>query len=342
MNQDNNLNNGYNQNPSMNNQNINYNQPNYQNIPNNNQNYNLSSNQVNQNLPENNNKKEPKKSNNVLLILFMLISLLLAGYIVYDKVIKKEEIKEPEKIEKPVVEENNELVKFDESQLTEKDNITEDGKEYFKVLTYKNNELTVDFKLYTEKGEKDYENGYDDKIKLDLYINGLKKDNQILEEYVRCTDVCENLGEYAFADITNKWVSNIKKLIGTIKGDKYYFYIDLPNKESSIYLINEKGIILNTNDVKFYAGTNLELTQDCQTFEYAVAEDNARYGTKFFRDDAIYFLKLSKMSEDATVGDLTNEYKVTIENDKVNIIKINTCHAFVFGNKMFEEDYEDM
>ena len=38
-------------------------------------------------------KKEEKKSYFGLLVVFMVISLLLAGFIVYDKVIKKEEIK---------------------------------------------------------------------------------------------------------------------------------------------------------------------------------------------------------------------------------------------------------
>ena len=97
MNQDNNFNNqntnnGYNQNSNMN--------------------YNQSSNQNYNNVPvqNNNQKEEPKKGNNVLLILFMVISLLLAGYIVYDKALKKEEVKEPEKI---VVEEKEQLKKVE-------------------------------------------------------------------------------------------------------------------------------------------------------------------------------------------------------------------------------------
>lgn len=47
--------------------------------------------------------EQPKKENNKnycgLLIVFMVISLLLAGFIVYDKCLKKEKIKEPEKQE---------------------------------------------------------------------------------------------------------------------------------------------------------------------------------------------------------------------------------------------------
>ena len=42
----------------------------------------------------------PKKSYCGLLIVFMIISLLLTGYIVYDKVIEKEEVKEPKQEEK--------------------------------------------------------------------------------------------------------------------------------------------------------------------------------------------------------------------------------------------------
>lgn len=56
----------------------------------------IQNNQVNnyeQKLNDENNK--PSKSNNALLIIFMIISLLLAGFIVYDKCLKKEEVKEP-------------------------------------------------------------------------------------------------------------------------------------------------------------------------------------------------------------------------------------------------------
>ncbi len=93
MNQENNFNqdNGFNSNNEYNPNNYNENsyEPNYQNVDNNMNNY--------QPNPENHEKEEPKKSNNALLIVFMIISLLLAGYIVYDKAIKKEEVKEPEK-----------------------------------------------------------------------------------------------------------------------------------------------------------------------------------------------------------------------------------------------------
>mgnify|MGYP006386789417 CR=1 FL=1 len=42
---------------------------------------------------------EPPKKNNSLVVVLILIIVGLAGFIVYDKVIKKEEPKEPEKQE---------------------------------------------------------------------------------------------------------------------------------------------------------------------------------------------------------------------------------------------------
>ena len=79
------------------NQNINYNQQNYQNGQ------------------ENNTKEEPKKNNNLLVVVLLILVLLLSGYIVYDKLIKKEEPKAKES-EKPIVEKKDVVEKIDESK----------------------------------------------------------------------------------------------------------------------------------------------------------------------------------------------------------------------------------
>ena len=62
--------------------------------------------QVQEQVPEERNSEPPKKSYCGLLIVFMIISLLLAGYIVYDKCLKKEEKDDPVE-ERQNQEENN-------------------------------------------------------------------------------------------------------------------------------------------------------------------------------------------------------------------------------------------
>ena len=111
-------------------------------------------------------KKEEKKSYCGLLIVFMVISLLLAGYIVYDKAIKKEEIKEPEKqeeIKEPEKNVNDGIIVYGNGKIIESDVI----KNY--VGTYEkydadSNVVTGGITISKELSECKIEDNKDDKI----------------------------------------------------------------------------------------------------------------------------------------------------------------------------------
>ena len=322
---------------------------------------------------ENKEHEEAKKNNTlvILLIVFIVISLVLGGYIFYDKVIKKEEVKEPpvddnnkqeepknddsnkvetdEQVEpKDTSNKGNELVNFNINQFLERKNVTEDGKNYYKVLTYNNNKLTVDFKFYTEKENSEI---FDiiEHIKADIYINNIKKTTKELEQFYHCDD-CNKA--YSNVEEAKEYsVRIVKGSVGTIKGDKYYVYLHLELDDQSLYIINEKGEILDSPKIKFYDfsyGMNqnkvLVLSAGCQTYQFANVLDNGeRIGSHFFKEDAIYYLKLSKYSDEKSgFKEYANEYKITASNDKVNVEKLDTCSVSASGEKPYDSEYEDM
>ena len=115
-------------------------------------------------------KKEEKKSYCGLLIVFMVISLLLAGFIVYDKVLKKEEkdisIDEPQKKDEP----RNEIALHNYYRID--------------IINKKLNgkDIKIELKHWIEKPEIEYDEegnpvSYMDETvgyftNIDLYING--------------------------------------------------------------------------------------------------------------------------------------------------------------------------
>lgn len=315
------------------------------------------------NQPLNNNQNagfSKNNNNNTLVIILLLLVIGLSGFIVYDKVIKEDS---NNNIDNNVTNPNesdennkiNELVKFDRNQITIRENVIENGKEYYEILTIKNSDLVVDIKLYTKKGKNQYDYGYDDEIIMDLYVNGTKKDENSLRKYIRCTldDCSDEFDVYSFEDekkSVNDWINGA---IGTIKGDKNYLYLHILRDDSSFYIINEKGEILDSSGIKFYGDYkyqgDMELSTACKTFNYGEIYDynenpeSIRNGTGFIQENAIYYLKLSKFFERDGQGISTaNEYKATISNDKINIEKIGNCEVEPIGEKTDDGDYEDM
>ena len=276
---------------------------------------------------------EPSKKINALVIILLLLVIGLAGFIFYDKVIKKEEPKEPEKQEE-VIQKDNLLVKYDKNQITKKENVTENGITYYEVFTIKNSDLIVDIKLFTEKDQdgQEYDDGYYDKVVMHLYINGVKKDEVVLEKYFRCNVLdCEVKDQYHFDDIKSKWEEKILNVVGTIKGDKNYLYIALESENSSIYIINEKGIILDTAALKFYG--QVTISNKCSTYKYGkVNENNEVIGKYFIEEDAIYYLSEPEYSN-VEKTEMSDEYKVTISNNELVKEKIDSCRTTIFGQK---------
>ena len=157
-------------------------------------------------------KEEPKNKGNGLLVTILLILVLaLAGYIVYDKVIKKdnpqentEEKQQEQKQEENKQEENKEEQKEEEKQEPKEekfslDNLagktfkTKDGKKTLKIVSLEDKDaikkakqynVDLDLKSYAEDSSYkfDYFGYYNNKFFL-IYKDGQNEDNKIDSKY---------------------------------------------------------------------------------------------------------------------------------------------------------------
>ena len=167
------------------------------------------------------NQDKKSKTSNIIVIILIIIIIGLAAFIIYDKLIKSEKPSE-QVVEEP----KNELVAFNENQFTESDS-QEDI--YFKTLTYKNNNLKIDFKLYMQN-ETD-ESGYLEKVMSNILVNDKKVKTIILTEFRNCENKteCDTLYD-SLDEAKSAAITRIKEGLGTIKTDKYYLYIIFDGK----------------------------------------------------------------------------------------------------------------
>ncbi len=183
-------------------------------------------------------KEEPKAKGNGLLVTILLILVLaLAGYIVYDKVIKKdnpqenteekqqEQKQEENKQEENKQEENKEEQKEEEKQEPKEekfslDNLagktfkTKDGKKTLKIVSLEDKDaikkakqynVDLDLKSYAEDSSYkfDYFGYYNNKFFL-IYKDGQNEDNKIDSKYVVLGGVKE--GHYPQCRDTHEFV----------------------------------------------------------------------------------------------------------------------------------------
>ncbi len=314
-------------------------------------------------------KKEEKKSYGGLLVVFMVISLLLAGFIVYDKVIKDDEPNIINDKTNCQVEKNvRELAKFDDSQFTEENNVKYKDKEYLKVLTYKNNDLTIHFRFYFDRITQNKSVGYTlGTTRVRFYINDIYMYEIMSEERPYCDksmpDVCFKKYEDEFGpsyevddtveDTIKYMVEIIKNTFGTIKGDKNYLYMkndhymDLSYGDAFVF-INEEGKILSSDIETIYPPyltADISFANDCKLFQYFEKEEDdpetIRRGRYYIAEDSIYYFNLhgqdprDDICYDETTHKmssvcqhyLTDEYKITINNNKVMNEKVNACYV---------------
>lgn len=305
--------------------------------------------------------EQPKKSGKGLNILLLIIILALIGYIVYDKDLLN--LKKNNNTNNNSTNTNtdnntnngavsNELVKYDKSQFSRKEN--KSSMTDFEVFTVKNSNLVVEVKLSSEKDTEsiEEEEGHYENVRMSLFVNGVKKDTAIISRYFLCNDAndCDMLDAFPYP-ISNAIVT--EDSFGTIKsGDKYYLYLEVDSgrmrtgDSSEIYIFDKDGNVLDTKGITFYGGNssqnNFSLSESCVTYKYGKPYDdgdsNDHLGTHFFEEDAIYYLVLSRYDDDA---DYANEYKLTIVDGKVKKEKLNTCKVVLYGEKGWDV-YEDM
>ncbi len=311
-------------------------------------------------------KKEEKKSYCGLLVVFMIISLLLAGFIIYDKVIKADEPNIINDKTNCQVEKNvRELAKFDDSQFSEQDNVRYNDRDYLKVLTYKNNDLTIDFRIYFDLITQDTSIGYKKgQTRARFYINGVYMYEVINfeEEYClsgnpKCFEKYGNLEEvFGTRDSIESSVSEVvdllKSTFGTIKGDKYYLYMKNDGINTAygtaFIFINEEGKILSSDIETIYPPyltADISFSNDCKLFQYFEKEEDdpetMRRGRYYIGEDSIYYFNVHGQDPDYDIcydkttykmssvceHYLTDEYKITINNNKVINEKVNACYV---------------
>ncbi len=280
-----------------------------------------------------NNNQEPREiiveqpKSNVLLITFLLLIIFaLAGYIIWDKLIRKEEkepVKGPEQEEK--VEETKDAHNY---YTTETVNKTVNGKETKIELKYwmEKLEITID-----ENGEpiNDYFNDTAGYIAhADLYVNGT------FVKSVGYYDVSDsiNLEEtYVISNLTsrstyNKFIDKTKE-INIVKGDKEYLYQKTAG--GNLLVFNDAGTILFDKQIESWE-RGVMLDKTCPNYEKFVVQynkdnniTNAQDNTALYYagEDFMYYVEDLWSCNDDPIA----EYKITFSNDKANLEKIADC-----------------
>ena len=274
-------------------------------------------------------KKEEKKSYCGLLIVFMVISLLLTGYIVYDKVIKKEEpIKQNE--EKEINKPQDEAIGFKKIDMNQFSEQSSDDSKYYTILTYNNANLKLEFKLYYQK----LVDG-SGAIYYDLYVNGnLKKENFAFYDIKSSTKLSLD-EEKALAQ------ENVKNSVGTIYGDKYYVYY---KDEETIIVFNSKNEIIFEKEIthsdivvaldRLCPNLNLFLKDKIDDINemdlYAIINGNSIYyiDTDFVEisNEVVEQHRTIISAKNTLFG--YNQYKVEFENDKAKETKVEICVGY--------------
>lgn len=291
-----------------------------------------------------NNNQEPRKiiveqpKSNVLLITFLLLIIFaLAGYIIWDKLIKKEE-KEP--VNEPKQEEKVAEKTKDEHNYyaTETVNKTVNGKETKFELKYwlEKLEMTVDEDGELVSDYMDSDVGYF--AHADLFVN-----NNFVESVGYYT-ISYSVGmeeTYVVSTLKsqqdyNKFV-DITKEFNIVKGDKEYLY--QKTFGGNLLVFNDSGEVLFDKEIENWQ-REATLDKTCPNYEKFVgqynkdnnitnAQDNESTAALYYvREDFIYYVEdLWKCEDNGTIA----EYKITFSNDKANLEKIADCKYEAVG-----------
>ncbi len=329
MNQENNFNNqnnGYNSGNDYNPNN--YNQNSYE--PNNYQNFDNNMNTY-QNVPNQNNneKEEPKKNNNLLVIILLLLVIGLAGFIVYDKVLKKEEVKEPEK-----------SVENKPGDVT-----TKEPENYIqsKIITQNvnNKEIDIEFKYFLteEENDSDEDNIETDYIvEYDVYINRKKINDNSYGRYYYGTKA-ENSGALStvISKIKNSQeMQNIIKRstinVGIIKSNYDYLYLEVFNFEmtgaTAKLLVFDQNYNVILDKKTGTSGRGIQINNSCINYDkfknYVGNYDNYDGNNPslyYIEDSKIYYLEDNGSCSD----NVLKEYKISLTNNQAVVEEIATC-----------------
>ena len=270
----------------------------------------------------------------------IIIIVILLGIIGYEAwYIYNDKLKGPEPAPQVEV---KELVVFNDTQFTEKPG----ENDYYKLLTYANGELKLDFKLFTKESNEQID------VKADMLVKDIKIGTLVVDTYFKCDDNC--MDNESLDDKKVEAVKRLRKSIGTIKGDKYYLYMifdEITNESnSSIYIISASGEFLE-NKLQFFGRneheTALSCKSDCKMSTYLTKEDDEYIGNYAAKEDAIYYFKLSKYEKGEEENKVfANLYKLTVNDSKISNEKIETCNVNVLNlrdeSDLFSFKYEDM
>ena len=244
--------------------------------------------------------KKPNNNKIWTIILAIAIVIGLAGYLIWDNLIKEDENKN----------QGNPAAETDEN--------TSDTNIINKTINGKN--VKIEFKYLTKN----------DGIDVDIYMN----DTKVLHEFVSASPVmgvwCETEEEIVETDEMSsedkesclKWTKEHinKNNVKTIKGDdKEYIVIDYYKDNFKITILNDSGTILyDDNPIDSYMNDGFVLEESCVNYDKFVVGKNKVQQVYSISNDGIYYLN-------KTAGYQISEYKMTVNKDNVTATKIATC-----------------
>ena len=312
-------------------------------------------------------KKKEDKSYCGLLIVFMIISLLLAGFIVYDKAIKKEEPepikteegtktpeekpiepkeenKTPEEETKPPVEETpvvSEILKNKKSA---------NGEKYFRVDEVQKEldgkKVNVALAFYVKKGKTPEE----DRVYYDIYVNGTRTWTelvQINQAASGCEEDCGNYRKlYDFYDENGKLIDPFadhgedidNKIVEleAISVDTLFSIIKDTSKAAHYIVTYDKSVGLAVIDANGKVLVNERTMYGINAMELeningCTRTYNQVINPTSYTDDAIYYLIWTNEADEEKMVDYVEERKITIDNGIAKETVVKTCTANLLG-----------
>lgn len=251
---------------------------------------------------------QESKKNNGLLVILLLIIIAMAGFIIWDKVIKKEEPVNNKPINEPVNEPVNEPAQDSKYFTIETVNKTLNGKEVkveYKYFMEEQNDVGIEYVVATE-----------------IFVNGKKvaTSGPIGEVY----SDSQYTKDGAITAAKEKMAETTKKLqvLGQITSDNDYLYLkvikpSMTSEDTKIIVLDANFNIIFEKQINKEGRSIDDIDTSCPRRSQYL-EDKEGYGMYYIDGNSLYYIEDNEACSNAK----GTEYKVTFANNQATSTKL--------------------
>ena len=251
---------------------------------------------------------QESKKNNGLLVILLLIIIAMAGFIIWDKVIKKEEPVNNKPINEPVNEPVNEPAQGSKYFTIETVNKTLNGKETkveYKYFMEEQNDMGIEYVVATE-----------------IFVNGKKvaTSGPIGEVYSGSMYTKDG----AITAAKDKMAETTKKLqvLGQITSDNDYLYLkvikpSMTSEDTKIIVLDANFNIIFEKQINKEGRSIDDIDTSCPRRSQYL-EDKEGYGMYYIDGNSLYYIEDNEACSNAK----GTEYKVTFANNQATSTKL--------------------